>query len=164
MTKPYFIQLASYNIWANDIAIGWLEKISEEQWNHPLVSSFGSIAGTVLHIVGAERVWLDRFNKVESPVWLPNFFKGSREELIALWKQASAELKQSMENFEETQLEQNLRLRRLNGEWNELPYHAAFSHIFNHSTFHRGQLVTLLRQVGFTELSSTDMLIYFRKA
>lgn len=164
MTKQYFIQLASYNIWANDIVIGWLEKITEEQWDRPLVSSFGSIAATTLHIVGAEKVWLERFDKVEKPVWLPSVFQGTREELISIWKQASADLKKSMENFDETLIGQDLRLRRLNGEWNEVPYFAAFAHIFNHSTFHRGQLVTLLRQAGFTDVSSTDMLGYFRKA
>lgn len=164
MTKQYFIELASYNIWANDIVIGWLEKISEEQWNQPIVSSFGNIGATVLHIAGAEKVWLDRFEKVESPVWLPNVYKGGKEELIGIWKKASADLKNRMETFDEKMLSETLRLKRLNGEWNEVPYFAAFAHIFNHSTFHRGQIVTMLRQAGFTGVSSTDMLGYFRKS
>jgi len=37
------------------------------------------------------------------------------------------------------------------------------SHVFNHSTYHRGQLVTLFRQVGFTDVTSTDLLLYYRK-
>lgn len=164
MNKAYFIQLAEYNIWANQTVWGWLEAISEEQWNQPLVSSFGSIAATSLHIAGAERVWLDRFVKAPTPVWLPSVFKGTRTELLAIWKKASADLKTCMEEFDETQLDQILRLRRVDGEWNEVPYFGAFAHVFNHSTFHRGQLVTLLRQAGFTGVSTTDMLIYFKKA
>ncbi|WP_430270522.1 DinB family protein, partial [Pseudoalteromonas piscicida] len=43
MNKNYFLELAEYNIWANQTVSGWLEQISEEQWTMPLVSSFNSV-------------------------------------------------------------------------------------------------------------------------
>ena len=66
----YFQEIASYNIWANQTVTEWLRALPEEQWNQPITSSFGSIASTALHIVGAETIWLDRLLEKENPVWL----------------------------------------------------------------------------------------------
>ena len=163
MTKAYFIELAEYNIWANNIVLSWLDKIMDEQWEMHVVSSFNSIAETVLHITSAETVWIERLNKAESPVCLQTSFKGTRKDLIELWKKASAELKKYLESFNESAMMEKLVFKRLNGDRYEMPHYQVFAHIFNHSTYHRGQLVTMLRQVGFTDVGSTDMLGFFRK-
>jgi uncharacterized damage-inducible protein DinB len=163
MTKEYFIELAEYNIWANNIVLSWLDKITDEQWGMHVVSSFNSIAETVLHITGAESVWLERLNNVAAPVWLPSVFKGTRSEIIDLWKKASAEIKKAIEGFNEAAMMEKLVFKRLNGDRYEMPHYQVFAHIFNHSTYHRGQLVTMLRQVGYTNVGSTDMLGFFRK-
>ena len=163
MTKPYFIELAEYNNWANDLVHSWLDNITDEQWEKPVISSFNSIGETVLHIAGAETIWLDRLNRLPSPVWLPSVFKGTRNEIGEVWKKASAGLKKSVEDFNESAMMEKLIFKRINGEQYEMPHYQVFAHIFNHSAYHRGQLVTMLRQVGFTNVSSTDMLGFFRK-
>ena len=63
MTKQYFKELAEYNLWANTTVCGWLEQISDEQWNQEIISSFNSMQETVLHIISAENAWLQRFKK-----------------------------------------------------------------------------------------------------
>jgi uncharacterized damage-inducible protein DinB len=163
MNKEYFIQLAEHNIWANKIVHGWFNEITDEQWKRPIVSSFESIEATALHIAGAETAWQGRLNNEASPVWLPNVFKGNKEELLPLWQKASAGLKAIVENFEVKKFEDSLQFKRLNGEQVSLKYYEIFAHVFNHSTYHRGQLVTMLRQVGFTGITSTDIMTYFRK-
>jgi uncharacterized damage-inducible protein DinB len=165
MTKSYFIQLAGYNVWANNIFCSWFEKISDEQWTQEVVSSFNSIQATTLHIAGAEHIWLQRMvkEKQENHVWLPSVFTGSKDEHIALWKKTSSALKDFVESFDENNLQKNLDFKRLNGDAYSMPYYELLPHIFNHSTYHRGQLVTMLRQVGFTDVEATDMLGFFRK-
>ena len=163
MTKDYFKQLADYNIWANNIVYSWFEKITDEQWEQPVVSSFESISATALHIARAETIWLERLNNSSSPFWPPADFKGSKKELQEVWNKASQNLKSFVENFDETKMQTNLNYRRINGETFQQPHYQIFSHVFNHSTYHRGQIVTLLRQVGFTDVSSTDMSGFFRK-
>ena len=163
MTENYFIQLADYNIWANNIVHSWLEKITDEQWEQPVVSSFESIGATALHIAGAETIWLDRLNQVQAQVWLPSVFKGAKKDIQDLWKKSSLNLKSFIENFDGSKLQVNLCFKRLNGEAYEMPHYQLFAHVFNHSTYHRGQIVTMLRQVSFTDISSTDMLGFFRK-
>ena len=163
MTKNYFTEVADFNVWANNIVWEWLDQISEEQWQQHIVSSFNSIAETVLHVVSAETIWLDRLNKVESPVWLQTTFKGSRKETIELWKRSTVGLKKFMDEFDEAGMMNMLVFKRINGDRYEMPHYQVFAHIFNHSTYHRGQLVTMLRQVGFTDVGSTDKLGFYRK-
>src|SRR6185312_9831602 len=103
MTKQYFKELAEYNLWANTIVCDWLEQISDEQWNKEIISSFNSIQETVLHIISAEKAWLQRFRK--QPVeWLQSTYKGKKEEHIKLWKETSAEMKSLIDSFDENDL------------------------------------------------------------
>jgi len=163
MTKNYFTDVAAYNVWANNIVWGWLDQISSEQWNQNIISSFNSIGETVLHVVSAETIWLDRLNKEEAPIWVQSTFKGSKDETIELWKRSTAGLKKFMDDFNEAGMMDLLVFKRINGERYEMPHYQVFAHVFNHSTYHRGQLVTMLRQTGFTNVGSTDMLGFYRK-
>jgi uncharacterized damage-inducible protein DinB len=163
MTKQYFIELADYNIWANNIQCDWLEQISEEQWKQHIVSSFNSIQDTVLHIIAAENIWLQRLEKQEQTIWLQGSYTGTKAEHIALWKSLSQKLKDFTIDMDESVLKENLEFKRLNGDAYSMPHYQVLAHIFNHSTYHRGQLITMLRQAGFTKVGSTDMLGYFRK-
>ena len=162
MTKAYFIELANYTVWANSITLSWLENISEEQWKMTIVSSFNSIEETVLHLAGAEKLWVDRLNKVTEPVPLAKIFNGDKSELLEVWRVATNNLKGFVAAFDENELKTPLRFKRLNGVEYVQPYYQLLAHIFNHSTYHRGQLVTMLRQAGYKEISSTDMLGFFR--
>lgn len=162
MTKQYFIELAGYNIWANNTVCSWLKKISYAQWTEPVVSSFNSIEETALHIASAEKAWVERF-RGENVVWLQSIFNGSKDEVIEIWQSASSGLKDFISTLDENMLQTNLDFKRLNGEAYSMPFYQLFAHVFNHSSYHRGQLVTMLRQVGFEEVGSTDLLGFYRK-
>ncbi|MBL7741036.1 MAG: DinB family protein [Chitinophagaceae bacterium] len=162
MTKEYFTLLADFNIWANNIVCNWLEQLNEEQWSKEIVSSFSSVRETVLHIISAEKAWLERFE--QKPVeWIQFSYKGSKEEHIELWKKTSQKLRDYVAGFDESRLQTSLTYKRLNGEEKTTPFFVMFAHTFNHSTYHRGQLVTMIRQTGFTNIGSTDLLSFYRK-
>ena len=163
MRKDYFKEAAEYNLWANTIVCSWLEQINDEQWTRETVSSFNSIQQTVLHLISAEKAWLERFKKNPNIVWLQNEFKGSKEDHIKLWKETSTELKSFIDAFDENDLDTNLDFKRLNGDAYSMPFYQLFAHVVNHATYHRGQLVTMLRQVGFSNVSATDLLGIYRK-
>jgi len=161
MTKQYFIQLADYNAWANGMICSWLDKISDEQWKQPLVSSFKSIEETTVHTIGAEKIWQDRLNLVQNPVWFTTAFKGSKKEALEEWRRSSQTFKSFVEGFDESRLDETLRYtRQQDGKTYELQYYQIFAHAVNHATYHRGQLITLLRQVGYTDVSSMDFSTY----
>ena len=164
MNKKYFIALADYNSWANNMAIEWLYQINDDQWNQVITSSFSSIKQTSIHIASAEKIWIDFWNNVPDPVYLSVAFNGSKNDLIDVWKQASAGLKNFVEKYPEENYLQPVLFRYPNGAEGQMEFWQTFSHLINHSTYHRGQLVTLLRQAGFTKLSSIDLATYYREA
>jgi uncharacterized damage-inducible protein DinB len=161
MNKEYFTGLAGYTNWADNKAMEWLNQISDEQWEQVIVSSFSSIRQTAVHIASAQKVWIDFWNKAPDPVYLSAEFTGTKNELIEIWKKASAGLKDFMETCLEEDYFKQVTFRYPNGGEGQLEFQQTFAHIVNHSTYHRGQLVTLLRQVAFTQFCSTDLATYY---
>jgi uncharacterized damage-inducible protein DinB len=161
MNISYFQDLMAYNTWANKKMIGWLESLSEQQWKEPVVSSFPSIRDTALHILGAEYIWLQRLCNVNQTVWIPAIFAGSNAELVDAWEKASLDLESFLETFKLENLWDSIAFKRINGEEKELKNFEIFSHVVNHSSYHRGQLITMLRQVGFIDVSSLDLMNFY---
>ena len=162
MTKDYFIELSEYNIWANNAVCNWLEKISDEQWRQPVVSSFNSIYETILHVASAEELSMARLKRYSKPEVLTKTFKGSKKDLIKVWKEISLGIKKFIEDMPDDLLQQKLSFKNTKGIEYNLPYYQLLAHIVNHSAYHRGQVVTMLRQVGYTDITSIDMITYFR--
>jgi uncharacterized damage-inducible protein DinB len=161
--KKYFLELAQFNIWANNKFIDWINQLSDEQFDQEITSSFSSIQATCLHIAAAEKIWLERWQLVANPSFLAIDFKGSKFELIQIWQKASIDILHFIESLDEKDFENKFSFSRLNGDLFHMQYSKTFAHIFNHSTFHRGQLITMLRQANFTAVDSTDILSYYRE-
>lgn len=162
MNKIYLLELADYNIWANSLLIDWLSQTSLEQFQQPLVGSFRDIEETTLHIVAAEQIWHQRLvNNVSE--WLGITFIGDRAMMLATWKRTSDDLKQYIFDLSEEKLTEKFSFSNREGTAFFMERYKALVHVFNHSTYHRGQLITLLRQVGFTGVGTTDLINYYRK-
>ena len=161
MTKKYLLELADYNIWANNKLTDWLSQISVEQFEQPLVGSFKNIHETTLHIVAADQIWHQRLvNNVSE--WLGITFEGDCAMMLETWKRTSIDLKTYILDLPEEKLMENFAFNTRDGTPYCMEQYKALAHVFNHSTFHRGQLITLLRQVRFTGVGSTDLIGYYR--
>jgi len=161
MLKQYFTDLAAYNSWADQKAIDWLIQITDEQWEQVSVSSFSSIKQTAVHIASAEKIWIDFWTKAADPVYLSANFSGTKNELIGTWKAASNGLETFIKSHPEEDFNQMVSFIYPNGNTGKMPYYQTFAHSVNHSTYHRGQLVTLLRQAGYNQFSSVDLATYY---
>jgi uncharacterized damage-inducible protein DinB len=161
MMKQYFTDLAAYNSWADQKAMAWLSQINHEQWEQINVSSFCSIRQTAVHIASAEKIWVDFWIRAADPVYLSANFTGTKNELIDIWKAASNGLETYIKSHPEEDLMQSVSFIYPNGNTGQMPYYQTFAHIVNHSTYHRGQLVTLLRQASFDRFTSIDLATYY---
>ena len=115
MNKNYFLELAQYNIWANQKMIHWLSQINEEQWSQKLVGSFESIEVTAIHTAGSEKLWFERFNNQKQP-FLNLTFKGNKFDLIEIWKNASENLKNYVSELSEEDLQETFAYKNLKGD------------------------------------------------
>lgn len=87
--KEILQQYAQYNLWVNKRIIEALQKLSEENIDKEITSSFSSVRKTVYHVWSAEYIWLQRLQLTEQPVWIETEFKGSFEEACADWLKVS---------------------------------------------------------------------------
>ena len=161
MTKKYFTELVNYNNWTDSIIIDWLTKIDNQQWEQPIESSFSSIKQTAIHIVSAKKIWIDFWTKKNNPIYLSTQFDGTKEELIGIWQKASNDLQHFIANYPEEDYQQLITVLYPNGKEVKMIFWQTLPHFVNHATYHRGQLVTMLRQAGFSNFTNTDLFTYF---
>lgn len=163
MLKDHFLNLARYNAWANDRLLALLAPLSDEVLDRTVAHSFGSLRQTAQHLYAAEDVWLQRLQLVEHPVWRGEAAATPFPELVAAWKEASAALIAFVQKqYDDRALGHVVQYRNLKKEVQKTPVADILTQIFNHATYHRGQLVTLIRQAGVTKIPGTDYIAWHR--
>jgi len=152
--------LLLYTLWADRLCLKAIEPVSAEDLARDTGTSFGSLLGTLAHILGSQRLWLARFEgkvlaRVPGDVAdYPGF-----EALAAAWAETSAELGFFLAALTAQQVHGDLTWTSTQGVTYTRPLWQPLLHLVNHSTYHRGQVVSLLRQLGY-EPPSTDMIVY----
>ena len=161
--KDLLLKYAQYNVWANNLMIDVLLGLEEEQIDREVVSSFPSIRKTVYHTWSAESIWWQRLTLVEHPSWNEATFEGSFKDACENWKEASAQLVLFVEKlYDDRALNHVFQYYDLKKNSHKSPVNLTLMHVFNHSTSHRGQLITLLRQAGVKKIPQTDFIAFVR--
>ena len=149
--------LFAYGRWATAKTLESAAALGAEEFSKPIGGSFGSVQGTLAHLYGADWVWLERFHG-RSPSALPG-----AETLTSLatirerWDPVQRGLQQFVETLAPTRLAEALTYVNFAGQTCTYPIGDALVHVANHGTYHRGQVATLLRQLG-QKAASTDYL------
>jgi uncharacterized damage-inducible protein DinB len=155
-------RLYDYTDWANERLLGAIAELSEEQFTRPIVSSFSSIRDTLSHIAFAEWIWLERWkgsSPSEYPAWTKeSSFAALRDRLHAI----AADRNAYLDRFTDDMAASTIDYRSMKGDPFTMPLGELLFHCANHSTYHRGQLVTMLRQAGATAVPSTDYSQFLR--
>ena len=159
--KNHWIDILKYNLWANQRTVDLLNQYEEEISTRPIVNSFPSIALTMKHSWGAEKIWLMRL-KGKSATAFPTF-NGSLQDIFQMGLKVSAEFLEFIENQEEAFFESKCDFQDTKGNHYSIPVQQVIHHVMNHSTYHRGQITTLGRQADFGEIKSTCYISYVTK-
>lgn len=162
MTLAEARQLFDYGIWANGLFFDAAGGLTPTQRAQPITSSFPSVLSTLGHLVGAEWVWLRRWLG-ESPTSVPAWQRDL--DLNHLRQQLSSievERAEWLTRLADSDLSAMLSYSTLNGQLYVHRLGDLVRHVVNHSTYHRGQLATQLRQLGATP-PSTDFIRYLRE-
>ena len=161
--KQLLQQFAAYNVWANNKIIDCINNLSDEQISREIASSFPSIKKTILHIWDAEAMWWQRLKLSEKIIRPSDEFDGSFAELVKKLDQQSNEWKDWVDNATEIQLQHVFAYQNTKKEQFKQPVNEMLLHLFNHGTYHRGQLVTMLRQLAVDKIPATDFIVFSRK-
>ncbi len=131
--------------------------------NQEMDSSFKTIKDTACHVWGAEDMWLQRLSLSENPVWVVKGFEGSFGEALTNWQAASKDIMGFVARQDEASLSAGLHYSDLKGNRHTTPVYMVLQHVFNHATYHRGQLVTMMRTAGATQIPGTDFILFARE-
>ena len=163
MTIDYIRILMDYNYWARDRALASAEHLSAEELSRSLGSSFGSVLDTLVHIYSAEWIWYRRWQG-DSPSAGPD-----RSELASVaalrdaWTPLGLQIRSFVEALGPAGLSRMVDYKMMNGQPATSLYWQMIVHVVNHGAYHRGQVATMLRQLGARPAESTDMVVFFRE-
>ncbi len=162
MTPEEMCLLYDYNAWANRRALDAAANLTPEQFTKPLGSSFGSVRDTLAHILGAEWIWLERFQG-RSPASLPDVSQYSDiDTLRERWTEQEGRLLNFVGKLRQEDLDQVMEYKTLKFGVYRNPLWQSMQHLVNHGTYHRGQITTLLRQLGAQPIL-TDLMHFYRE-
>ena len=162
MTSEYLRQLLGFHYWARDRVMVAAGTLSAEQYARPMGNSFSSIRDTLNHIYLAEWIWHSRLNGV-SPTSMPSDDLPDLMTLRARWAEMEGKVRAYIDEAGEAGLRRVIKYRLMNGTESSSMLFQIMAHVVNHATYHRGQVTTLLRQLGAAPAKSTDMITYFRE-
>lgn len=155
--------LLDYHYWARDRMLDAVEVLAPEQFTRDLGSSFRSVRDTVAHIYGAEWIWYARWQG-ETPAALPtpDTFPDVASVRQA-WRDHEKRMRAYVDGLDDHGLERVIAYKLLSGQPGASVLWHMIQHVVNHATYHRGQVTTLLRQLGAAPPKSTDLITYYRE-
>jgi uncharacterized damage-inducible protein DinB len=161
--KELLKQYAAYNSWANQRILASIFLLAEEKHRMEVTSSFNSIYATVLHMWDAESAWWQRVKLQERVVAPSESFTGSMPELGNNLLQQNQQWIDWVNNASDAAISHVFQYYNSKKEYFKQPVFEVLMHVFNHSNYHRGQLVNMLRQLGVEKIPATDYIVWSRK-
>lgn len=161
MTADYIRTLVAYHYWARDRMLAAIASLSSDDYTRDLGNSFSSVRATAQHIYAAEVVWLKRWQG-ESVTSFPSDLPHDVVLLRDAWTVNEHALRAFTDSLSDDDLACEHQYRLMSGVECQSTMWEMIVHVVNHATYHRGQITTMLRQLGGTA-SSTDMIAFFRE-
>jgi uncharacterized damage-inducible protein DinB len=153
----------AYNLWANGKFVEILKNTDDNLFEKEVISSFPSLKKTICHVWDAESIWLSRINGVSPTAWPSHNFNGNKAQCLQGFLNTSEELVDFFADLEDTYTEKRINFKTMHGEEASETIEGIVFHVVNHGSFHRGQLVTMLRTLGVTQIPATDLIRYLRQ-
>ena len=166
MTKDDIQLLYEYDRWANNRVLQAASALSAEQFTRDLRSSFRSVRDTLVHIIGGEWIWLAYWKDPPHSATLLADLRKRRDALFnphafpdvaavqTKWMEVEKEQIEFVNRLTDESLEKMLPFRTTQIRLTHLMQHMA-----NHSTYHRGQFATMMRQLDAEPLA-TDFHVF----
>jgi uncharacterized damage-inducible protein DinB len=155
--------LLDYHYWARDRMLAAVETLTVEQYTKDLGNSFKSVRDTVVHIYFAEWIWYAR--------WMGNSpLQGLNSEdfpdvaaIRRAWSEHEAKMRSLLDGLSEQTVDRVYEYKNLAGQDFKSIFWHMFQHVVNHATYHRGQVTTMVRQLGANPGKPQDLIAFYRE-
>jgi uncharacterized damage-inducible protein DinB len=163
MTFEDIWNLLDFHYWARDRMLDALDALTVEQYTKPLGNSFESLRDTVVHIYSAEWIWYLRWTGQP-----PTGFPAAEDfpdlaAIRAAWTSQEQKTRRFVDGLGPQGLDQVFDYRLFNGQAGSSVFWHMLQHVVNHATYHRGQVTTMIRQLGATPPRSQDLIAFYRE-
>ncbi len=164
MMRDHLCRMAQYNRWANRRLYKACEQLSEDSYYRDRKMFFGSIHGTLNHILVGDRLWLARVEREPAPSFALN--SQPYDDIGSLGAARTAEddrMIELTESYSDTDMSTIVSYRMVVEPADvETPLHLCWLHLFNHQTHHRGQIHDQLSQTDVPP-PPLDLIYYLRE-
>lgn len=162
MTLEEVRMLFAYDTWANGLLLDAIERLPLEKQKLDLKVSHGNLFGTMVHVVAAEEIWLSRWKGAPRARLTREEDVPDSKALRRFWGEVRAERDAFAEALAEGDLDREIEMSTTSGILHRHRFTDMFRHVVNHSSYHRGQVAAMLRQLGETP-PATDLIRFVRE-
>jgi uncharacterized damage-inducible protein DinB len=162
MTLQDLRTMLDYHYWARDRLLAALDTLSPEQLTRDLGSSFKSIHETMVHTYAAEWAWHSRWHGSSPTALLPADQFPDLASIRNAWQELEGKMRRFVDGLGDDGVERVHDYTLLSGQAGSTPLWQMLQHVVNHASYHRGQVTTMLRQLGAAPAKPMDMIAYYR--
>ncbi len=163
MTPEELRTLVDYNYWATYRVLDAVASLTTAQFTEDLGSSFPSVRDTLSHLHGAEWVWMSRLRGESPRAFPPRERFPDAASVRRAWTDTETNLRAYVGGLDRDAAERVLDYRGFGGQPAGSRVDHIIQHLVNHGSYHRGQLTTMLRQLGAAAPASLDLIAYYRE-
>jgi uncharacterized damage-inducible protein DinB len=162
MELSYFRTFINYNEWANRRILKAAQVLSGAEFQKDMTSSFsfGSLHGTLVHIMGAEWIWSSRWQGVSPKALLKEEDYPTLVSVQTRWQQIMEEMQKFQANLKKEDLARVVQYTNTQGKAFAYPLWQLMMHVCNHSTHHRSEAATIVTHFGHPP-DPLDMSVFF---
>ena len=155
--------LLDYHYWARDRILDAADRLTPEQYTKDLGSSFRSVRDTLVHAYFGEWAWHSRWLGTSPTAPLPPETFPDVQSVRAAWVAQESNVRSFLEGLGEGGLDRVFEYTLLSGQPGSSIFRHMLQHVVNHASYHRGQVTTMIRQLGAEPPKSMDMIVFFRE-
>ncbi len=163
MTNEDLRTLLDFHYWARDRMLDGVQPLTPEQFTRDLGSSFRSVRDTVVHIYAAEWVWHMRWRGGSPAALLPPDQFPDVATIRATWLDHEQQVRALVDELGEAGVARVMPYTLFSGVSSASPFWQMLQHVVNHASYHRGQVTTMLRQLGAAPAKSSDLITFYRE-
>ncbi|MCS7076102.1 MAG: DinB family protein [Bacteroidia bacterium] len=161
MNKTDLQKWIEYHQWRVDKICQNLQQVDSLSFLQPIKGSFSSLSHLVGHAVSAEHIWLVRMNNQADKFPKYEYFENIHIAKTT-WQQVTQRFIQKLQNLNDEELSGTFSYYTNSGKLITNAYQDVLLHIFDHSTYHIGQIAWIIRSFGITPIS-TNYIFYLRE-